>query len=124
MQLYKDWSHHHHHRLFLQPHPLQRHPRHPRVLAPALLTNYLLLDPSESVGGSPAGERNNKGNIVVHHVILLPPVLVVSATTKKHTLVSFNRVIFVASDQISSLVLCLGKVITIDAKEEMKQEQQ
>ena len=69
------------------------------------------------VGSRPARETKSKGNIHVRRVIMLPPVLVRSAITKKDTLASFNRVIIVASNQISRVILSLGKEITIDAKE-------
>ena len=57
-------------------------------------------------------------------VIMLPPMLVLSVVIKKHTLVGFNRVIIVASRPISGVILYLGQEITIDAKTEMRQEQQ
>ena len=102
----------------------QRHPRHPQVLAPRLPTNYRLLDPNERVVGSPARERKSNRNILARRVIMLPPMVVLSAPTKKDTLVSFNRVIIVASGQISRIVLNLGVEVSIDAKEEMQPEQQ
>ena len=58
---------------------------------------------------------------------MLPPMVVLSPSTKKHTLVSFNRVIIVAStSRISSLdllVLLIKITRTIDAKKETKQDE-
>ena len=56
---------------------------------------------------------------------MLPPMLVALLATKKHTPVSFNRVIIVASDQISRNILIVrASVIVIDAKKEMQQDEQ
>ena len=50
--------------------------------------------------------------------------VVLSPFTKKHTRVSSNRVIIVASGQISRDILFLIVKITIDAKKEMQQKKQ
>ena len=53
---------------------------------------------------------------------MLPPMVVLSPSTKKHTLVSFNRVIIVASSQISSRVSFLDGKVFIAAKEQRWQD--
>ena len=50
--------------------------------------------------------------------------VLLSLPTRKDTLVSFNRVIIAASDQISSLNLLMVTEVTIIAKKETKQKQQ
>ena len=56
---------------------------------------------------------------------MLPPMPALSAATKKGILVSFNRVIIVASGQISRVILIVViKITSIDAKKEMQQDKQ
>ena len=68
-------------------------------------------------------KKQKESYILVRRVIMLIAMLVLLANTKKHILVSFNRVIIVASGPISRIILFVGSLDSIDAKEQRKQEQ-
>ena len=90
------------------------------------ISSLILFLEKDTIDAKEWMQQKQRRHTNVQRVILLPLMVVLSANTKQHTLVSFNRVIIVASGQISSLVLNLGEKIkiTIGVKKEMQQDKQ
>ena len=94
------------------------------VASSPISSRILCLGKANTINAKQKLRQEQQGPSNVCRVILFAPVPILFPCTPLHTRVSTNRVLIAVSGRTSKLTLRMGKPITIDAKEEMQQEQQ